>query len=93
MALSHQQEQDIHDKRTVLDRLKLAYKAILHIPLEKVDKKNLALIDMLAQLDAWENDVRVKANTELDDSVKVMVYLHEANVYNKIKTYLDRQLS
>lgn len=90
--LSKQQESNLHDRHVILDQLKLSFKKILHIPFKKVDKKEPALIDMLAQLDAWEKDVRNKANTELDDSVKVMVYLHEANVYFIVKEYISRQL-
>ncbi len=91
--LSREQEDQFREKQTLLAQLKADYKVMFRLLWSKVSRKDPALIDMLAQLDTWGNDAKNKADTELDDSVKVMVYLHEANVYFKLKKYIDSQLS
>jgi hypothetical protein len=91
--LSKTQEQAIDDKKKVLRQLMADYKAMLKLPWSAIKPKDPALVDIIHQLDAWATEAKTKADSELDDSVKVMVFLHEFNVYVRIKEYIEKQLS
>ncbi len=91
--LSREQEQKLDDTRKHLAQIKSEFKALIGIPWKKIEPNDPALLDLTSTLQSWYNEAKNKADTELDDPIKTMVYLREANTYDKIMSYIDKQLS
>lgn len=90
--LSRNQQQKIDDTKKVLNQLKSDFKALSKIPWPVVSKKDPSLIDLLNTLDNWYKNAKELADSATDP-VQAMVYLHEANSYARIMSYINRQLS
>lgn len=91
--LSSRQREQLEEKSQVLVRLKQAYKAILGKPFRELPKNDVALENLLEQLDRWHDVALTDAKRSVGDCERSHGLLQQANSYDIVRSYIRDKLS